>query len=167
MFRTNLIPSLGQLSLLRDDAFFPIQQTFDNLFQEFFGNRGFDCTKGKNGYPKMEVGIEGDCWVIRAAMPGVPEDNIVVECDESDSRPLVRIQGQMADEYQSPEHVSQYYIRELRKTKFSREVFLPKGLVGEPTAVFKDGLLTLKWQLPKPALEDTSSKLKKITIKRE
>lgn len=167
--KTNLIArplsSLSDFSLLRDDLFFPLQDTFDGFFQSFFNTDGlFNSVKGKAGYPKMEVGIEGNEWVIRMALPGVKQEDLIVQVDETKGK-VLHIQGQMAEEYQSPKE-SQYFVRELRKSKFVREIPLPDGLIGDPDAVMKDGILTLKWQ--KPAAEGSGSfAIKQIKIKTE
>lgn len=180
MVRSSLIPVRGShilndLAILRDEFFFPVQETFDRFFQEFFGSDNlFDSVKGKSGYPKMEVGTEvvgtGDAaknfWTVRVALPGVQEKDVVIEVDESNKNvPILRIQGQMSEEYQSPEG-SEHYVRELRKGKFAREVALPKSLTGEPEAVMKDGILTLRWNLPKAVTEEPKPTIKKIELKK-
>lgn len=170
--RNSLIPARGgnflsDLSLMRDELFFPVQETFDRFFHDFFGSDSlFDTVKGKGGYPKMELGTQDNCWVVRAAIPGVKEEDLSLEVDESNkSMPVLRIQGQMSSEYQTPEG-AQYFVRELKKSKFVREVTLPKGLEGEPEVVLKDGILTLKWKLP-IAVEEAKPAVKKLAIKSE
>lgn len=176
MINTNIITrplnNLSQFSKLRDDFFFPIQETFDRFFQDFWGaDNILNSVKGKGGYPKMEIGTEGDYWVVRVAVPGVKEEDLLVQIDETGSGStmvkklprILRIQGQMAEEYQSPEG-AQYFVRELRKSKFVREVVLPDGLTGEPDAMMKNGVLTLKWQKPQEDAGNASA-IKKITVK--
>lgn len=175
MVRSSLVPARGHilndLALLRDEFFFPVQETFDRFFQEFFGSDTLlDTVKGKGGYPKMEVSIEavGDdkFWTVRVALPGVKEKDITIEVDESNKNmPILRIQGQMSEEYQSPEG-SEQYVRELRKGKFSREIALPKALTGDPEAKIEDGILTLRWQLPKAIVEESKPAIKKIELKK-
>lgn len=170
MIKTNLIArplsNLADFSLLRDDLFFPVQETFDRFFHDFFNTSALDSVKGRNGYPKMEVGIEGETWVVRCAIPGVREEDLLVQVDETNKNTrLLRVQGQMAEEYQSPEG-AQYFVRELRKSKFIREIVLPNGLVGDPEAVIKDGVLTLRWKKP-PQDGEGSAAVKRIAIKKE
>ena len=181
--KTNLVArplnNLSDFSLMRDELFFPMQETFDRFFQDFLGtDKLFNSVHGKGGYPKMEVGQEGDKWVVRVAVPGVKEEDLVVQIDDSklanaanasthyelrDCVRILRIQGAMSSEYQSPEG-AKYFVRELRKSQFVREVALPAGLKGEPEAILSEGILTLKWQAP--SIEDAqgSSAIKRIAI---
>jgi HSP20 family molecular chaperone IbpA len=163
--KTNLITRPFSFPTLRDDFFFPMQEAFDSFFDDFFGTKSLDTIKGKGGYPKMEAGIEGNYWIVRVAVPGVKEEDLLVQVDESQKQRVLRIQGQMAEEYQSPEG-SQLFVRELRKGKFVREVAIPSGLVGEPEALLKDGVLTLRWEKP-PEEGEVTSAVRKIPIKKE
>ena len=165
--KTNLVSrpfNVPGFSLLRDDFFFPMQEAFDTFFDDFFAPKSLDSVKSKSGYPKMEAGIEENNWVVRVAVPGVQEDDLLVQVDESGKRKILRVQGQMAEEYQSPEG-SQLIVRELRKGHFVREVTIPDGLTGDPEAVLKDGVLTLKWE--KPLENKPVETTKKIPIKKE
>jgi HSP20 family protein len=145
---------------LREDLFFPIEQHFNQIFNEFFGKNSLNSVVSKSGYPKMDVGVEGSQFVVRAALPGLEEKDVQVELTPER---VLRIAGQMSEEFQSPEG-SRYWAKELRRSQFLREVALPKDLEGDPVATMKAGILTLSWDLPKKP-EDTKPKTKIIEIK--
>lgn len=159
----------GDLATLRDDLFFPFQQAFDEVVDSFWSNGTLDSIKAKNGYPRMEVAVEGDEWVIRAAVPGVKLKDLLVEViDDSrgklanphvpmgkitfsatnEERFILKVQGKMAEEYESPKD-ARYYCRELRKTAFTREILIPSNCEDKqsPKATLQDGILTLKWKI--------------------
>jgi HSP20 family molecular chaperone IbpA len=52
----------------------------------------------------------------------------------------------MSEEVQTK---GKYAIRELKKSSFSRTISLPSWVQDDPDASMKDGILTLKWPLPK------------------
>jgi HSP20 family molecular chaperone IbpA len=151
------------LDHFRDNFFFPIEQEFDRLLTDFFGDkRSLNKLRGKSGYPKMDIVAEKDRWAIRAAIPGVDPKDVKVEImPESNS---VRVSGEMATEYKSPEG-SHYMVAELHKSRFSREVVLPDFIEGDPEAEIKDGILTLTWktvvkepEIPKPKIIEVKVK---------
>lgn len=136
---------------LREDFFWPIEDHFNRLLNEFFGGDAVvDSIKSSKGYPKMDVVREDNRWVVRAAMPGVPPENVKVEV-LPDRR--VRISGKMEESYTSPEG-STAVIQELRKSHFCREMLLPEDVVDDPVADLKDGILTLSWNVQKVVEEE-------------
>jgi HSP20 family molecular chaperone IbpA len=145
---------------LREDFFFPIEQHFNQIFNDFFGKNSLNSVVAKSGYPKMDVGVEGTQFVVRVALPGLEEKDVQVELTPER---ILRIGGQMSDEFQSPEG-SRYWAKELRKSEFLREVALPKDLEGDPSAMMKAGILTLSWDLPKKP-EEKKPRTKLIEIK--
>lgn len=146
---------------IKDDFFFPIQKEFDKFFGEFFQDQSiFDSVKNTGGYPKMDHTVEDGKWVMRAAIPGVRPEDVKIEIPEDG---LVRISGQMAEEYQSPEG-AELFVRELRKGKFLREFRVPDCVVGDPDATMKDGMLVLKWSMEK---KEEVPKTKVIEVKTE
>jgi len=142
----------------RDDFLWPIQFQFNKLFDEFFSNKKLDASKHSVGYPKMDIFETKNKWVIQVAIPGVDPDLIGVEITPENT---VRIYGEMTEKRlpsnlelggkfeKSPargEHYEAiYYMKELRRSKFEREIYLPENLAGEPEAIVKDGMLTLSW----------------------
>jgi len=141
MIRSGL---LGDFPLIREDVFFPIEQHLNQIFNEFFNRGSLNAVQAKAGYPKMDIGVEGTDFVVRAALPGLDQKDVKVEITPTG---ILRIGGQMSEEFQSPEG-SKYFAKELRKSQFLREVVLPKELEGDPTATMKSGILTLSWKIP-------------------
>lgn len=149
----NLIP-------LRDDLFFPLEQVFDKFYQDFFHNKSaINTVKSNQTYPKMNVYLEGNSFVMKLAVPGLKEDDLDLEYKNDNT---VTIRGKMSDEHSSSPQAS-YYIRELRQSTFERSLILPEFVTGEPeSAILSDGLLTLTWKL-KPKKDES---IKKISVKR-
>lgn len=147
----------------RDDFFWPIQFQFDKLFNEFFSNKKLDASKHSIGYPKMDIWETKDKWIIQAAIPGVDPELVSVEMTPDNT---VRIYGEMTEKRQSPDD-SIYYMNELRRSRFEREIRLPENLVvGEDQichceAIIKNGMLTLSWDF-KLTEEEPEPKLIKI-----
>jgi HSP20 family molecular chaperone IbpA len=172
------VPLKNHLPTLRDDLFFPLEQSFDDFFQNFFSESSLDTIKGKSGYPRLEAGVEGNHWVVRAAVPGVSYDSLNVEIEEKPNPTasttyeqktlepvrVLRISGKMSEEYESPKD-AKLYRKELRKSSFSREMNLPYEAEGQPEASLKDGILTLKWKLK--SKEEPRTNTVKVQIRQE
>jgi HSP20 family protein len=151
----------------RSQLFSPFEEVFDRFFDDFFGDRrNLDRVKAVTGYPKIDIVTEGDYWIVKAAIPGVNPTDIKVEIiPQTDSSPAtLRIGGQMAEEYRSPENAN-YSMRELHKSSFRRELHLPNFIEGEPEAKVKDGLLTLRWK--HKIDQEIKPKVKVIEVKKE
>ena len=132
----------------REEAFWPLQERFDNLFNSFFGFDSLNAVKSnaRSGYPKLDVVLNDNQYKVQAAVPGVKLDDLKVEIlpDETD-RKVLKISGKMENRYQSPTD-SVFQVRELRRSHFERTLLLPENLVGDPDALLADGLLTLTWK---------------------
>jgi HSP20 family molecular chaperone IbpA len=103
----------------------------------------------------MDVVMEDGVWTIEAAVPGVPLENLKVEIEPYESDPthygkdgkrILRISGKMESAQRS--EGAEYYKKELRKSNFERMIVLPEYIKGEPEALLKNGVLTLKWEVP-------------------
>jgi HSP20 family protein len=152
---------LPVIASLRDDLFFPLEQQFDKFFRDFFSDRSvLDRTKSSAGYPKVDLVKENNEFVVKAAVPGVDPNGVNVEILPEG---ILRISGQTSEEYRSPQD-SNYYVRELRMTRFSRELSLPDFIEGDPQAKIKDGLLTLRWKCKPKILEQPKVKQIKVDI---
>lgn len=150
---------MGFLSVSKNDFLFPVEHYIDSFYNEFFKSSNVkDAVKAVGGYPKMDVNIENDRHlVIRAAVPGMTVDDINIEF----SNRILKISGQMKEEYKSSNNAV-YYVQELRKSKFTRELELPEWVKEEPEATLKDGILKLTWEVP---LKEEPEKPKLIKVK--
>ena len=148
-------------SSMREDFFFPIEQHFNNIWNEFFGGQMLNSVQGKSGYPKMDILNDETEFTIRAMVAGVAPENVKVEVLPEGR---VRISGKVEWENHNNEA---FYVKELRTSAFSREVQLPESLRNyneDPEASIKDGVLTLKWKLEKKSIAPES---RVIEIKKE
>lgn len=141
----NLVP-------LRDDLMFPLEQTFNKFFEEFFNTKSnLNVAKANTTYPKINSYIDGDSYKLSFAVPGVSPDDLEVEYGQSNT---VTIKGKTAKKYQS-NNEGTYFIRELRLSSFERTVALPETVKGQPQdAVLSDGILTLTWKLTPTSNKD-------------
>ena len=143
-----------------------LSERFDKVFADVFSDSSLQSIKTTLGYPKFDIGSEGENWVIKAAVPGVNEKDLNVEIYAAPDNPkskIVTISGEMQSEYKSPEG-AEYQVRELHRSKFSRSVTLPDDVEGDPTAELKQGILVLKWK-QKKEIEETI-KPKQIEVKK-
>ncbi|CAK9251253.1 unnamed protein product [Sphagnum jensenii] len=126
---------------LRNELFFPLEQHFDRFFQDFFNPK-----EGKSivssGYPKLDAVRTNDEFLVKVAVPGVTLENLKIEVDENN---VLQISGEMSSEYKQDN--SDFYVRELHKSRFSRSLSIPVDVDGDPEALLKDGILQLKWKL--------------------
>lgn len=148
-------------STLRNDFFGPLESVFDDFFHDFFkGTSALDKVKSTGGFPKLDILEDSGYLVVKAAMPGVPAEDIKVELDKN----ILRISGKF-EEHQEHKDDPRYYVKELTHRAFTREVVLPDWVKEDPEAVMKDGLLKLSWKLPEDKQNKASPRL--IEVKRE
>lgn len=132
---------------MRDKLFFPFEQSFDKIVREFFSDSIKDSIKSTGNYPKIDVHQDDEYWMVRAAVPGVTVDDIMVEVSESPSGDsYLSISGQMHSTYRNEREPSKMAYKELYMSKFRRDISLPNYVSGEPDAELRDGILTLKWK---------------------
>jgi len=146
---------------MREDFFFPIEQHFNNIWNQAFGGQLLNSVQAKAGYPKMDILKDDTHFIIRATTAGVSPEDLKVEVLPEGR---VRLSGKA--EWERHEDES-YYVKELRSSAFSREVQLPDELreyQGDPEASVKDGVLILKWKLPQ---KSNISEVRLIEIKKE
>jgi HSP20 family molecular chaperone IbpA len=129
----------------RDDLFFPLEQTFNKFFEEFFVNKSnTNVAKSNIGYPKINSYVDGDYFKLAFAIPGVTSDDLEVEYGKNRT---VTIKGRSSKKYQTSSD-AMYYMREVRLSSFERTIYLPDNIEGEPEhALLSDGILTLSWRL--------------------
>ena len=127
---------------LRDDLFFPLEQTFEKFYRDFFGDKSnINIAKSSSGYPKTNVYIDGEQFKMLFSVPGVSKEELEIEVDGD----TVTVKGKMSSKYCSAKD-SEYLVRELRQSFFTRTLSIPNGVVGEPEANLADGILTLTWE---------------------
>jgi HSP20 family protein len=93
--------------------------------------------------PRIEAGLEGDSFVVRADLPGLKKDDIQVEVTDD----AITISGERREEHEE-EHEG-YWRSEREYGKFYRSIPLPEGAIGETAqASFRDGVLEIRMQAP-------------------
>jgi len=132
----------------RDEFFYPFQQAFDSIFNDFFSESGMSSVRGRFGYPKLDSYVSDGLYVVEVAVPGHTKQDVRVEVSERDGAKLLKISGKMAEDYQNKDETT-YYVRELRRSNFERWLTVPENVEGDPDAVVKDGILRLTWKLKK------------------
>ena len=143
----------------REDLMFPIEQSFNKFFDDFFSSNPLSKVKANAGYPRMNAYETDDKFVIALSVPGMKKDDINIEIN---SNHMLTVEGKMSEDYQAPDDAG-YYLRELRQSSFSRSVQLPEHAQGDPQAVMKDGILELTWHI----FTKKPDPVRKITIKTE
>ena len=139
---------LPSLLPTRDDLFYPFQQAFDKIFEEF-SSEGLNAAKSKAGYPRMDVYQTKDAFVIQASLPGCkPEDvkvEILPDVRQLEDRLTLKLSGQMNEGHQVDD--AKYLVRQLRRSYFEQTMILPEIVSGDPVAHMEDGILTLTWKV--------------------
>ena len=172
-------PVTSWMQLPRESFFGPFEQVFDQLLNEFKAPNFFDRVKSNSGYPKMNIWQDDKEFAMTVNVAGVQPEDLKIEVEEvpsscgADTRyeqilnaeyRILRISGP-AHTHGDEEKTPHYFVRELTQRQFVREVRLPDNVKGEPQASVKNGVLTLKWNLPQPKVEE--KKVKTIAIKQE
>jgi HSP20 family protein len=86
--------------------------------------------------PQIEVFERDNQLIVRADLPGVDRGDVQVEVRDD----AVVIQGERREEHE--EQRGNYYVSELVRGRFYREIPLPEGVdTNNATAVFRDGVL--------------------------
>lgn len=146
----------------RDDIFFPLEQHFDKFWEEFFSDNPLNSVKGAGSFPKMNIYEHDGELVVTAAVSGMTANELKVEVSPDN---VLSISGRMSEVHRKTPENAVVYIRELRGSTFERRLQLPDVVEGEPSAVLKDGILTLRWKLKKE--EDVIPTAKRISIQSE
>jgi len=157
MTRNALVPR-------REDFFFPLEQTFNKFFDDFFSSDRLDTVKGVGGYPKMNAYVHDNELVMHVSVPGLGADNVKLEVTQDNT--LV-ITGKMSEEYSTPKDAKLGWRHELRQSAFERHFKLPDYVEGDPEARLKDGILTLRWKTKFAKELAQGSTTKVIPIKTE
>lgn len=154
---------MRSLSNYRDVFEAPFQEEFNRLFNSMFSSDSLQSirSRGRSGYPKLDVLETDKEYVVEAAVPGINSDDLRVEMvpfgedkvasslhgskTSASNRMILRLSGKMDYEYQYPENTTFHY-KELRRSNFKREILLPDYIEGDPEATYNDGILRLVWK---------------------
>jgi HSP20 family protein len=133
-----------------------IQSEMNRLFNTFFespGAQGNGTATSRRWIPAMDLVETGDDFVLRADLPGLSENDVNIELEDS----VLTISGQRKSEHE--ERQEGYYRVERASGTFSRSLTLPEGVDPEKvTAHFDKGVLEVR--IPKPE----QRKPRKVTI---
>jgi HSP20 family protein len=119
-----------------------IQQEMNRLFNTYF-----DAPSAEGGtrrwIPPMDLSETDDHFVLRADLPGVPQDDVKIELDSS----VLTISGERKAEHE--ERKEGWHRVERAFGSFSRSLTLPEGVDPEGIeASFNSGVLEVR--IPKP-----------------
>jgi len=126
----------------------------DRFFTDFFyPSRGVLPSRELDWNPRVDIYEEEEAIVLKAELPGVEKDKIVVDVKDR----VLTLKGERSSYSDVKEE--NYYRRERTFGSFERRFNLPDNVDAEKiTADYKDGVL--KVDIPKP--EET--KQRKITV---
>jgi HSP20 family protein len=121
-----------------------LQSEMNRLFSTVFDGPSPTGGTMRRWMPAMDLVESGDHFVLRADLPGVGEDDVKIELEDS----TLTISGERRSEHESKGEG--FYRVERATGAFSRSLTLPKGV--DPEAVsarFDRGVLEVR--IPKPA----------------
>lgn len=126
----------------------------DRFFNDFFyPSRDMNVAKDWNWNPRVDIYEDEDAIVLKAELPGVEKDNIVVDVKGK----VLTLKGERSSDTDVKEE--SYYRRERTFGSFERRFNLPDNVDPEKiTADYKDGIL--KVGIPKPE----ENKPRQITV---
>jgi HSP20 family protein len=120
-----------------------LQSEMNRLFNTVFDAPGGNGGALRRWMPAMDLLETGDHFVLRADLPGMSEEDVNIELEDS----TLTISGERKTEHESSEEG--YYRVERASGSFHRSLTLPKGV--DPEAVsanFDRGVLEVR--IPKP-----------------
>ena len=121
-----------------------LQSEMNRLFNTVFDSPATAGGTMRRWMPAMDLLESGDAFVLRADLPGMSEEDVSIELEDS----TLTISGERKAEH---DHEGEGFYRVERATgTFSRSLTLPKGVDAEAvTARFDRGVLEVR--IPKPA----------------
>ena len=121
-----------------------LQSEMNRLFNTVFDGPAPNGGTMRRWMPPMDLLESGDDFVLKADLPGVSEEDVQIELEDS----TLTISGERKAEHQA--EGEGYYRVERSTGSFSRSLTLPKGVDPEAvTARFDRGVLEVR--IPKPA----------------
>lgn len=139
-------------SIVKFEPFFPLRSDFEKSFFDFFNPAG----RIKAGYiePAVDVVEKDENIVVKAQVPGIPKENIVIEVNADQ----LTIKGEHKQEKE--EKKENFYRQEIQYGSFYRLIDLPADVEkNSAIAALKDGVLEVTLKKSK------ASSPKKIEIK--
>jgi HSP20 family protein len=116
---------------------------FDRLFNSVFESPATDARALRRWMPAMDLIEAGGEFVLRADLPGLSEEDVKIELEDS----TLTISGERRSEHETER--DGYHRVERATGAFQRAVTLPKGIDPEAvTAGFDRGVLEVR--IPKP-----------------
>jgi len=129
------------------------QDDFGSIFDDFFTS-GLSVT-GKIS-PAVDVAEEKDRYIVKADLPGMKQEDIKVELDDS----VLSISGERKHEKEENDEKKNYHYYERSYGSFQRRFILPKGTDSEKIdAKYEHGVLEIV--IPKTDIKKT----KEIKVK--
>ena len=120
-----------------------LQTEMNRLFNSAFEGPGGNGAAMRRWTPAMDLLETGDHFVLRADLPGVSEEDVSIELEDS----TLTIAGERKAEHEDRQEG--YYRVERATGSFQRSLTLPKGVDPESvTAAFDRGVLEVR--IPKP-----------------
>ncbi|QQS42185.1 MAG: Hsp20/alpha crystallin family protein [Acidobacteriota bacterium] len=116
----------------------------------FFETYPFEAirTERAEWTPKFETFRKDDHFVVKAELPGMKKEDIVVDVDEH----FVTLKGKREKKFE--EKKEDYFRSEFTYGDFYRKMPLPEGVdTNDAKAVFKDGVLEITFAATEPATE--------------
>jgi len=108
--------------------------------------------------PLVDLADNGKEYVVKAEVPGIKKDNLVIEITENG----MEISGETKDEQKEEDKEKGFLRQERRYARFYRSIPLPEAILTDKAeADLKNGVLTVK--LPKAA--PSEKKTKKVQVK--
>jgi HSP20 family protein len=120
-----------------------LQSEMNRLFNTVVDSPGGNGGTMRRWMPAMDLLEDGDHFVLRADLPGISEEDVAIELEDS----TLTISGERKSEHSAEQ--GGYYRVERASGAFSRSLTLPKGVDPEAvTARFDRGVLEVR--IPKP-----------------
>lgn len=121
-----------------------LQSELNRFMNEFWTTAGAGGGNGTPSWlPALDVWETDDEVVLALDLPGVKEDEISIEVDDS----VLTVSGERERTFEDKD--DRFYRFERRHGRFSRSVTLPQGVdESRITATYKDGVLEI--HVPKP-----------------
>ena len=122
--------------IVKFDPFYPIRSEFERNFFDFFN----PVARNRAGYiePAVDVVEQNENIVIKAQVPGIPKENIVIEVNGDQ----LTIKGEHKQEKE--EKKENFYRQEIQYGSFYRIIDLPSEVEkNNAEAALKDGVLEI------------------------